>query len=70
MTWDELEIILIKKVREEIFTELTDEELTEAIREACNQSNVAQAIIIQVQTLINEGMFPHLSSRVVFFAIL
>jgi hypothetical protein len=58
MTWDELEIILIKKLREEIVTELTDEQLARAIREACSYSNVVLAITTQVQALLNEGLFP------------
>ena len=56
MTWTELENILIEEVRREIATELTDEELAEAIREACNYSSVMQVITAQVQALINEGL--------------
>ncbi|MEE9474782.1 MAG: hypothetical protein V3V36_03835 [Candidatus Hydrothermarchaeaceae archaeon] len=55
MTWDELESILVEEVRREIITELTYEELAEAIREACNYPTVTQTIVAQVQALINEG---------------
>ena len=55
MTWDELESILVEEVRREIITELTHEELAETIREACNYPIVTQAIVAQVQALIDEG---------------
>lgn len=56
MTWNELENILVEKVRREVATDLTDEELAEAIREACNYSSVLRVITAQVQALINEGL--------------
>jgi hypothetical protein len=56
MTWNEIETILVEEVRREIATELTDEELAEAIREACNYSGVIRVITAQVQALINEGL--------------
>ena len=56
MTWNELETILVEEIRREIATELTDEELAEAIREACNYSSVIRVITAQVQALMNEGL--------------
>ena len=56
MTWNELENILVEEVRREIATELTDEELAEAIREACNYPSVIRVITAQVQALMNEGL--------------